>query len=425
MASFFDQGSNWFTAPKSGTATAAAPGHIAVQAATTGLAAGAYLGELDIRIAEDNSTRRIAILLVVTPRAGSAAFRQADGCTPTKLLPIFTQLGSSFTTTAAWPTPLELRVVDDCGSPMTSGSVITTFSSGDPAVSLTSLRDGRWTGTWQPRAVPSNPVTITGSAQLASPPIKGTASIGGSLQPNAGTPTIAAGGAVNAVSLAQLSPLAPGTLITITGSNLADGSTLATGLPLKTTINGTQVLLAGRPLPLQFASAGQINAIVPYDIPINTTHQMIVQRATSYSVPESVNIAMAEPAVFTVDGSGKGAALLAGTHADGTQFTVSADNPVTEGDTIVISCAGLGPVNQTRDAAAPAPDSPPAQTTNPVTVTVGGQPATVVSAVLTPGVTGLYQVTATVPAGITPAPDAPLIVTVADQPSPAVTVAVQ
>jgi uncharacterized protein (TIGR03437 family) len=316
-------------------------------------------------------------------------------------------------------------VVDDCGSPMTSGSVVATFSSGDPAVSLTSLRDGRWTGTWQPRAVPAIPVTITGTAQTVAPPIRGTASIGGSLQPNATTPVIAAGGAVNAASFAPLSPLAPGGLITITGSNLADGSTLATDLPLKTAINGTQVLLAGRPMPLQFASSGQINAIVPYDVPINATHQMIVQRGTSYSVPEPVNIAVAQPAVFTVDLSGKGAALVAGAHPDGTTFIVGADNPVTEADTIVISCAGLGPVDPAVDASAAAPDSPPSQTTNAVTVTIGGQPATVVSAVLAPGTTGIYQVTATVPPGITPAPDAPLVVTVADQTSPPVTIAVQ
>jgi uncharacterized protein (TIGR03437 family) len=39
--------------------------------------------------------------------------------------------------------------------------------------------------------------------------------------------------------------------------------------------------------------------------------------------------------------------------------------------------------------------------------------------------TGVYQVTVTVPPGITPAPDAPLIVTVADQSSQPVTIAVK
>jgi uncharacterized protein (TIGR03437 family) len=343
------------------------------------------------------------------------------------LIPIFTQLGASFTTTAAWPTSLELRVVDDCGDPMIAGSVVVTFSSGDPLVALTSLRDGRWTGAWQARNAAAAPVTITAKAQLTSPNLAGTAVIGGNVQPNASAPVIAAGGAVSSASFAPLAPLAPGSLVRISGSNLAQGSTLVTELPLKTELNGTQVLLAGRSMPLRYASDGQIDAVVPFDVPINATQQMIVRRAASYSGPEPVIIAATQPAIFTKDGSGKGAALLAAIKPDGTQFIVDADNPVTEGDTVVISCAGLGPVDPPIAAGSAAPAETPSQTVNPVTVTIGGQPATVVSAVLAsnPDLTGVYQVTVTVPSGITAAPDVPLIVTVADQSSQPVTIAVK
>ena len=71
---------------------------------------------------------------------------------------------------------------------------------------------------------------------------------------------------------------------------------------------------------------------------------------------------------------------------------------------MIISCAGLGPVDPPIAAGAAAPSSPLSQTVNTVTVTIGGQPATVVSAALAPDMAGIYQVTATVPAGITPAP---------------------
>jgi len=62
-----------------------------------------------------------------------------------------------------------------------------------------------------------------------------------------------------------------------------------------------------------------------------------------------------------------------------------------------------------------------------VTVTIGGQPATVVSATLAPSpdLTGVYRVTVTVPPGITPAPDAPLVVAGAEQSSQPVTIAVK
>ena len=51
-------------------------------------------------------------------------------------------------------------------------------------------------------------------------------------------------------------------------------------------------------------SASSFFAVVPFDVPINATQQMIVQRTTSYSVPEPVAIAAAQPAVFTKDLSG-------------------------------------------------------------------------------------------------------------------------
>ncbi len=47
------------------------------------------------------------------------------------------------------------------------------------------------------------------------------------------------------------------------------------------------------------------------------------------------------------------------------------------GDAIVIYCAGLGPVNPPVAAGSAAPSSPPAVTTNPVTVTIGGKSAQV------------------------------------------------
>jgi uncharacterized protein (TIGR03437 family) len=269
------------------------------------------------------------------------------------------------------------------------------------------------------------PVTITAKAQQAAPSLAGTASIGGSVQPNPTAPVISAGGAVSAISNAPLAPLAPGSLVRISGSNLAQGSTQASDLPLGKSLNGTQALLAGLAMPLQSASDGQIVAVVPYDVPVNATQQMIVQRATAYSVPEPVAIAVAQPAVFTKDPSGKGAVLASGIKPDGTQYVVDADNPVAAGDTLVISCAGLGAVDPPVDAGAAGPSSPTSQTVNPVTVTIGGQDAPVASAVLAADLVGVYQVTVTVPDGIAPAPDVALVVTVAGQVSPAVTIAVQ
>ena len=62
---------------------------------------------------------------------------------------------------------------------------------------------------------------------------------------------------------------------------------------------------------------------------------------------------------------------------------------------------------------------------SPVTVTIGGQPATVQFAGLSPGFAGLYQINAVVPAGVTPGNAVAVVLQTAGQVSPPVTMAVR
>ena len=204
---------------------------------------------------EAKTLHNIAVVFIVLP-AGSLASpengaaqtdgRKAGGCTPTQLLPVFSSLGQSFTTSAAWPSALEVTVVDDCGTPATTGSVITSFSTGDAPISLTSLNDGRWSGTWTPQNTPTTTVSITATAQTFSPALTGTTMIGGTSNSNPGVPIVGAGGIVNAGSNAA-SPVAPGSYIAIYGSSLAQGPAI-TSAPFPTQLGDAQVLLAGREL---------------------------------------------------------------------------------------------------------------------------------------------------------------------------------
>ena len=96
-AKFYTNGNNWFNAtPATGTVAAAGSATINVQPNVTGLAAGIYLGELRLLFG-DNTDARVQIVLVVTSASsnqqeGLSAGRDAN-CTPTKLQPVFTQLG--------------------------------------------------------------------------------------------------------------------------------------------------------------------------------------------------------------------------------------------------------------------------------------------------------------------------------------------
>ena len=99
--------------------------------------------------------------------------------------------------------------------------------------------------------------------------------------------------------------------------------------------------------------------------------------------------------------------------------------PALRNEVIVIYATGLGSVTPAVRMGEPAPMSPLSRTANAVTATIGGRPAQVQFAGLTPGFMGLYQINAVVPAGVTPGEEVPVIVTVAGQPSPPVTIAVR
>jgi uncharacterized protein (TIGR03437 family) len=64
-------------------------------------------------------------------------------------------------------------------------------------------------------------------------------------------------------------------------------------------------------------------------------------------------------------------------------------------------------------------------TANPVTVTIGGLDAAVQFAGLAPGFAGLYQLNVVVPGGVAAGDAVPVVVSVAGQASPPVTLAVQ
>lgn len=79
-------------------------------------------------------------------------------------------------------------------------------------------------------------------------------------------PMIAQSGVLNAASWS--SPVAPGSIVAIFGTNLA-ASPRSAGTPWPVTLGGTSVKINGVPAPLAFVSPTQINAQVPASLPAN------------------------------------------------------------------------------------------------------------------------------------------------------------
>jgi len=283
--------------------------NIQVQPNVTNLAPGVYTGTLTLQFPQDNVTRQIALLLVVATSATEIAQdryapRQAIiPCQPTQLLMLFTQLGAGFSQYASWPTTLETIVVDDCGVPMVSGSVTVTFSDGEAALPLISQDDGTWSQTWSPSGATSS-LTLTATAVNGGR--QGSTQIGGTVQANPDIPVLNAGGMVSAASFSPIAIPSPGEIVSIFGSNLADGTQAATQLPLPTQMQNAFVLLGTQTMPLLYVSQNQINAVVPYGLTGGTAYQAVARHGSRLSVPQRIAVAAADPAVFTPSGSGQG-----------------------------------------------------------------------------------------------------------------------
>lgn len=419
-------GGNWLQyLPASATVNPGQPVNLVMQPNLAGLPSGVQRGLLSL-LFSDGSIGTASILAVVPPSPTPASTgsvhkdTSGGGCTPTNLLVQPTSLSNQFNLPLLQPASVQARVVDSCSNPVTTGSVFLTLSNGDSAPKMVHVGNGNWSGTWLPQN--GNQVTlgiyaieIQGITSLG-----GSATLSGTLYSKA-TPPVTFGVA-NAASGAG-AYIAPGGNVSIYGQGLADQPAQPSGSPFPTSLSGTQVLMGGIPLPLRYVGSGQINAQIPFGLAINTQQQLIVQRDNTISVPQDVVVAPAQPAVYTQDQSGTGPGVIVDAI---TGALVTSTAPAHVGDTVVIYCNGLGAVTPPIPTGTPAPAAGPlSQTNNPVTITIGGISATVNFAGLAPGFPDLYQVNAVVPPGVQAGNSVPVILNVAGQTSPTVTMTVQ
>jgi uncharacterized protein (TIGR03437 family) len=344
---------------------------------------------------------------------------------PAYLIPVFRLPGNQWQAQVASPVTVQVQVVDDCGNAVTAakgGAVQVTFGNGDPGLDLRDVGSGIWEGTWVPAA--SGPaVALQVSASQGSlrmdPALVAGTSLTAAVQPASGSSPGQPTGVVNAASGGQAIPqvVAPGSYVAIYGQGLSAGAGVsASSLPLPTTLNGTQLLLGGKPMPLLFAGSGQVNALVPEGLAPNASYPLVVIRGATESVPVSLTVAELQPGIYTVDTSGSGAGIVTNSV---TGQLIDAANPAHAGDYLTIYCTGLGallgPNGEVEPAdGAAAPTNLIFGTTAQVTATIGGVSVPAAFAGLTPTLAALYQVNVQVPAGVSPGNAVALTITATD-----------
>jgi uncharacterized protein (TIGR03437 family) len=218
-------------------------------------------------------------------------------------------------------------------------------------------------------------------------------------------PTIT--GVVSGASFSARAPISTGSWVAIFGTGLSptgdsrpwNPATEVVNGKLPVTLDGTSVTVNGTPAAVAFIQPSQVNIQAPNDPAVGPV-QVIVNTANGATGSFTVNYATFSPGLFPST-----LPYIVAQHADNSYVTTV--TPAKPGETIILWGTGFGPANPPVPAGQVFLGANPLA--NAVSVTIGGQPATVVFS----GVVGagLVQINIQVPSSINNG-DAPVVATV-------------
>ncbi len=191
----------------------------------------------------------------------------------------------------------------------------------------------------------------------------------------------------------KASSIASKSIVSAFGTNLSSATLAASTIPLPTSLAGTTVQVQDsgnrfRFAPLFFISPSQIN----FQIPAGTVPgpaAIYISTGESSAQIGAMIVASAAPSIFTVDQSGKGAAVV----IDAFTFTGAPFNAIrSDGQPNIVAIFGTGLGDDATDV-----ESDVSAT---VQASIDGQPVKVLYAGRAPGFVGLNQINIEFPAGV-------------------------
>ncbi len=219
-------------------------------------------------------------------------------------------------------------------------------------------------------------------------------------------PVINPKGVVNAASFAGADQpgwaIAPGSIASVFGQNLASTTRAADSLPLPRNLEGTSVAVDGLPAPLFYVSPGQINFQVPSALTAPGTlypRPVPVVVTTAAGASDSVLIRVVQDAsgIFTQGAQGCGQGAIQNVGADGSRILNTPAQSAPPGSFVSAYGTGLGPVNFAPPDGQPAASNPLSFATSSKAVYLGPQAFAKFMRVVTfsgraPGLVGVDQI---------------------------------
>ncbi len=258
---------------------------------------------------------------------------------------------------------------------------------------------------------------------------------------------------LNGASFKSQNVIAPGSIVSVFGAGFGSQDNLS-AFP-STNVNGLSVMFGSTAAPIfaLAATGGQINVLVPTELPTTGTVDLTVQTSGGTSPVQTMTLAPGAPGIFYLTDplilTRRNAIAVTANTAWIAMPTSMANNlgyptgcsnalsvcgqPAKRGDYLQIYTTGLGQATPNGDpngavlptgSLAPASGSPLYVTVVTPTVTIGGEQAPLLFSGVAPGYNGLYQVDVQIPADLAPGNDVPLVI-VMGQASDSATIAIQ
>lgn len=206
-------------------------------------------------------------------------------------------------------------------------------------------------------------------------------------------PYIPSAGIRNAAGETPVKAVAPGSIISIFGSGLANDYVAGANGPLTQTLGNVTARVGQRLLPLLFVSPEQVNAYLPSDL-ADGEYTVAVRNGSLPEIPGKVTVVRNAPGLF---GQLIGEQFVAtAQRPDGS--LAAPDKPAKRGEQVVLMGTGFGPYQRPVVDGFPATDNPANPLRTPTEIVVGETVYTPDFAGAAPGLVGVTVIRFTIPA---------------------------